>query len=75
LLVANGVAGDVDAIDNQPVDLIFLLLAPANLAAPDDRRRCHCLADLRDRYSRRCAARQLRLIYALMNENEKPRRG
>jgi PTS system nitrogen regulatory IIA component len=63
---------DFDAIDNQPVDLIFLLLAPANCGADHLKALAKVSRMLRDRIlcekmrgSTSCDA-----IYALMNETE-----
>jgi nitrogen PTS system EIIA component len=63
---------DFDAIDNQPVDLIFLLLAPANCGADHLKALAKVSRMLRDRLlcekmrgSTSCDA-----IYALMNETE-----
>jgi PTS system nitrogen regulatory IIA component len=63
---------DFDAIDNQPVDLIFLLLAPANCGTDHLKALAKVSRMLRDRIlcekmrgSTSCDA-----IYALMNETE-----
>ena len=63
---------DFDAIDNQPVDLIFLLLAPANCGTDHLKALAKVSRMLRDRIlcekmrgSTSCDA-----LYALMNETE-----
>lgn len=65
-------AVDYDAIDDQPVDLIFLLLAPADCGADHLKALAKVSRMLRDRIlcekvrgSTSCDA-----IYALMNQNE-----
>ena len=51
-------AVDFDAIDNQPVDLIFLLLAPANCGADHLKGACQGIAHAArpDSCAKRCAA-------------------
>jgi PTS system nitrogen regulatory IIA component len=63
---------DFDAIDNQPVDLIFLLLAPANCGADHLKALAKVSRLLRDRIlcEKMRSMSTCDAIYALMNETE-----